>query len=299
MQTSRSIPCGGTTSRAAPAIPPSPSRCPARQGMAPLTNMAAPAPPRHLPGPKMAPAAAAVSGAAPRWRHSAPRCQYSIWLHSLHRRGPRLARPRRRRQAVSALIKDGGGQRRWSLGSRRSLLAGLRGRHGGGRAGVRVRSLREARCQRLPHPAAHLQPWLQVRERAAPAIAPARPGLPRALPAGRPGAGLCRARGPASSLGKAVSCGRERVWLSPEPPPAELRRSRRLELPLVAGGQRLKAGEPPLRAVGEQGLLCSSAAGGEGQLGVPGRAPGCSRFAGIPEMGLMCYNGTLDLVWWL
>lgn len=135
--------------------------------------MAAPAQPRHLPGPKMAPAATAVSGPAPRWRPPAPRCQHPRWLPPLHRRGPRLARPRRRPQTVSALTKDGGGQRRWSLGSCRSLLAGLRGRHGGGRAGVRVRSLREARCQCLPHPAAHLQPRVQVRECPAPAIGPA------------------------------------------------------------------------------------------------------------------------------
>lgn len=164
--------------------------------MAPQTKMAAPAAPRHLPGPKMAPAAAAaVSGAAPRWRPPAPaaRCPHPRWLRPLQRRGSRLARPRRRPQAVSALIKDGGGQRRWSLSSRRSLLAGLRGRHGGGRAGVRVRSLREARCQRLPHPAAHLQPRVQVRERAAPAIAPARPVLPQPVPAGQPAAGLCHA----------------------------------------------------------------------------------------------------------
>lgn len=156
----------------------------------------------------------------------APRCQDPRWLPPLQRRGSRPAPPRRRPQAVSALTKDGGGQRRWSLGSRRWLLAGLRGRHGGGRAGVRVRSLREARCQRLPHPAAHLQPRLQVRERAAPAIAPARPGLAQPLPAGP-----CRA--PASPLGKAVSCSREQLWPSPEFPPAELWGSRRLELPLA------------------------------------------------------------------
>lgn len=152
-----------------------------------------------------------------------PRCQHPRWLHPLLSRSPRLARPRRRPQAVSALIKDGGGQRRWSLGSRRSLLAGLRGRHGSSRAGVRVRSLREARCQRLPHPAAHLQPRVQVRERAASAVAPARPGSPCARRAAGGCAVPCRA--PASPRGKVVPCGRERVWPSPEPPPAELWRS--------------------------------------------------------------------------
>lgn len=235
IRTSRSVPCGGTTTR-------SPCRHRARHLPLPRTNMAAPAPPRHLPGPKMAPAAAAVSEAAPRWRPPAPapRCQDPRWLPPLPRRGPRPARPRRRPQAVSALIKDGGGSRRWSVGSRRSLLEGFRGRHGGGRAGVRVRSLRQARCQRLPHPAAHLQPRVQVRERAAPAIVPARPGLawsspcPRGWQGGQGSRGLgCAVPCPGLPQGKAVPCGREQVWPSPEGPPAELWGSRRLELPLV------------------------------------------------------------------
>lgn len=166
---------------------------------------------------------------------SRPRCPHPRWLHPLQRRGSRPARPRRRPQAVSALTKDGGGQRRWSLGSRHSLLAGLRGRHGGGRAGVRVRSLREARCQRLPHPAAHLQPRVQVRERAAPAIAPGRPVPPQPVPAGQPAPGLCQ---PCPGLAPRQS----RVLCSPAGPaipraaPSRVWRSRRLELPLVGRG---------------------------------------------------------------
>lgn len=106
-------------------------------------------------------------------------------------------------------------------------FVGVDGRDGGGRAGVRVGPLREARCQRLPHPAAHFQPRVQVRGREGPGIALARPSprlpLP-ALPAGlRPQLGRGK-----RVLAPSGAWGSRGLWpqasqacsLRPSPPPA-------------------------------------------------------------------------------
>lgn len=98
---------------------------------------------------------------------------------------PPAARSQRRRGGACP-------QQRWRsevpLAPRLPAFAPRRARlrDGGGRAGVRVRALRQARCQRVPHPAAHLQPRIQV-------LGPQRAGRKKRRKRRRGGGGLAGA----------------------------------------------------------------------------------------------------------
>lgn len=110
---------------------------------------------------------------------------------------------------------EAAGERRLRVFPSGSRSAG--GGDGGGRGGVRVGALREARGQRLPHPAAGLQPRLPVGGRALRRL------VPRRLPAG-PLGGEGEAEGgprgrPKLSGAAAPSRGRESPPAAPAPLP--------------------------------------------------------------------------------